>query len=134
MSFWDEYWDRESALRGACLDSLKSNTSSDALINWVMHLYGFFKYHSPESLKNHSSIQEAVFYLMLSQLGLVDNENRCLITSEELSVIFRMLPRFREYCTDQVAADGLWGKLKFSISVPVGAGFDLILEALKLVD
>lgn len=130
MTFLDEYWNQESNLRHAFMSTLKSHPDSDALKVWVSHLSLFFTECSPDSLNDYASFDEAVFHLILEQLGIVDSVNSNMVDANELHAIFMMFPKFRQYCDDLVAANGAWAVLKYKSPLQKGDGFNRVLEAL----
>lgn len=134
MSFWDDYWDQESNLRCAFLSTLKSLPDSYAMKIWVNHLCLFFIEFSPDSLKDYASLEEAIFYLILDQLGIIDSVDSNMVEADELHTIFTMFPKFHQYCADLVAADGAWAELKYKCPLQKGTGFNRILESLTLID
>lgn len=133
MSFWDEYWDDASGLREEFIVSLRSSPDREKLKAWVEHLCLHYQYF-PKSVDNYFSFNEAIFHLAAEHLGLLDDPKFQHVDASELSHIFKIWPRFKEYCEDSCSGIDAWTLLKFKCPIAHEVDGDLIKAALQLAE
>jgi len=133
MSFWDQYWDQASVLREEFIVSLRSETDTNKLAAWINHLSMAYEY-PPVILDGYSSKEEALFHLVLEHLGLLEGSESHRVNALELSNLIKIWPKFKEYCEASCVGDGAWAQLKFKQPIEHGDGFDLIKEALTIIE
>jgi hypothetical protein len=137
MSSWDRYWDEEAGLLEEFFVSLRSTTETEMetekLHAWVKHLCLHYEIN-PESVSDYFSIHEAVFHLAAEKLGLLEESKYQQLNASELSHIFKIWPKFKEYCEDSCSGFDAWTLLKFKKSIAHEVDSELINAALQLAE